>query len=109
MSSLYDPLTMDELQLKNRVSMAPLTRNRARPHGVPVSMAAVYCSDAVRGELAVSSGDADAAAYGRLFLANPDLLKRLRHREPINAPDPKTFYGGNAAGYMDYPDRSAHV
>jgi len=65
--------------------------------------------DAARGELAVSSGDADAVAYGRLFLANPDLPKRLSHRAPLNAPDPKTFYGGTAAGYIDYPDWSAHV
>lgn len=59
--------------------------------------------DAARGELAVSDGRADAVAYGRLFIANPDLPKRLRHGGPLNAPDPKSFYGGSEIGYVDYP------
>jgi N-ethylmaleimide reductase len=60
--------------------------------------------DAARGELAVSSNHADAVTYGRLFLANPDLPKRLRHGGPLNAPDPKSFYGGTELGYVDYPN-----
>jgi len=60
--------------------------------------------DAERGELAVSSNHADAIAYGRLFLANPDLPKRLQHRGPLNAPDQKSFYGGTELGYVDYPE-----
>lgn len=58
--------------------------------------------DAARGELAVSYNHADAVTYGRLFLANPDLPKRLRHGRPLNAPDPKSFYGGTELGYVDY-------
>jgi len=45
----------------------------------------------------------DAAAFGRSFIANPDLPERLRTGAPLNAPDPATFYGGDAAGYTDYP------
>ena len=59
--------------------------------------------DAERGERAVSDGSADAVAYGRLFLANPDLPKRLSLRGPLNAPDTKSFYGGDEHGYIDYP------
>lgn len=60
--------------------------------------------DAERGERAVSDGTADAVAYGRLFLANPDLPKRLSRRGPLNAPDTGSFYGGDERGYVDYPE-----
>jgi N-ethylmaleimide reductase len=60
--------------------------------------------DAERGERAVSDGSADAVAYGRLFLANPDLPIRLSRRGPMNAPDTKSFYGGDERGYIDYPE-----
>ena len=60
--------------------------------------------DAERGESAVSAGSADAVAYGRLFLANPDLPTRLRRRGPLNVPDTKSFYGGDERGYIDYPE-----
>ena len=46
---------------------------------------------------------ADLVAFGRLFLANPDLLERLRLGAPLNAYDHTTFYGGGAKGYTDYP------
>ena len=60
--------------------------------------------DAERGERAVSEGSADAVAYGRLFLANPDLPTRLSRRGPLNVPDTKSFYGGDEHGYIDYPE-----
>jgi N-ethylmaleimide reductase len=60
--------------------------------------------DAARGELDVANNRADAVAYGRLFLANPDLPKRLRYGGPLNTPDPKSFYGGTELGYVDYPN-----
>ncbi len=59
--------------------------------------------DAERGERAIANASADAVAYGRLFLANPDLPARLRQRSPLTAPDTKTFYGGDERGYIDYP------
>lgn len=48
-------------------------------------------------------GDADLVAFGRLFIANPDLPKRIRLGLPLNPYDRSTFYGGNAHGYTDYP------
>jgi N-ethylmaleimide reductase len=59
--------------------------------------------DGLRGEEAVQTGHADAVAYGRAFLANPDLPGRLRLGAALNEPDPTTFYGGDAAGYTSYP------
>lgn len=52
---------------------------------------------------AVSSGAADLVAFGKGFIANPDLGQRLREDAAWNALDVKTLYGGGAAGYTDYP------
>ncbi|MBK1701559.1 alkene reductase [Thiococcus pfennigii] len=46
---------------------------------------------------------ADLIAFGRPFIANPDLVERLRRDAPLNTPDEATFYGGDAHGYTDYP------
>jgi N-ethylmaleimide reductase len=54
-------------------------------------------------EQAIRDGTADAIAFGRAFIANPDLPKRLEQRAPVNEPDPATFYGGTERGYIDYP------
>jgi N-ethylmaleimide reductase len=53
---------------------------------------------------AVANGTADLVAFGKLFIANPDLGRRLREAAPLNVPDRDTFYGGTAAGYTDYPE-----
>jgi N-ethylmaleimide reductase len=55
------------------------------------------------GAWAVSSGLADVVAFGRMFIANPDLVERIRRGTPLNAFDRATAYGGGAAGYTDYP------
>ena len=52
---------------------------------------------------AVASGEADLVAFGKGFIANPDLGLRLRRDAPLNPLDTKTLYGGGAAGYVDYP------
>ncbi len=52
---------------------------------------------------AVASGAADLVAFGKGFIANPDLGLRLQLGAPLNAPDKATMYGGGAAGYTDYP------
>lgn len=52
---------------------------------------------------AVESGRADAVAFGRSFIANPDLVQRLRRNAPLNTPDPKSFYTPGPVGYTDYP------
>jgi N-ethylmaleimide reductase len=59
--------------------------------------------DAESGEALLRSGEADAIAYGRLFIANPDLPERFRQGAPLAEPDRATFYGGGAEGYTDYP------
>ena len=46
---------------------------------------------------------ADLIAFGKLYIANPDLAERLQRGAPLNAPDKATFYGGSAKGYTDYP------
>jgi N-ethylmaleimide reductase len=52
---------------------------------------------------AVATGAADLVAFGRPFIANPDLVRRLRENAPLNPPQRETFYGGGAQGYTDYP------
>jgi N-ethylmaleimide reductase len=52
---------------------------------------------------AVETGAADLIAFGRQFIANPDLVARLAGNAPLNEPHPATFYGGGAEGYTDYP------
>ena len=51
----------------------------------------------------LQQGKADLIAFGREFLANPDLPERFRERVALNASDPSTYYGGGAKGYTDYP------
>jgi 2,4-dienoyl-CoA reductase-like NADH-dependent reductase (Old Yellow Enzyme family) len=55
----------------------------------------------------LEGGRADLYAYGRRFIANPDLVERIRIGAPLNEADPKTFYGGGAEGYTDYPTLAA--
>lgn len=50
---------------------------------------------------------ADLVAFGKLYIANPDLVERLRQDAPLNAPDKSTFYGGGERGYTDYPTLNA--
>lgn len=52
---------------------------------------------------AISSGYADLVAFGKLYIANPDLAKRFKLNAELNVLDPTTFYGGDAKGYTDYP------
>ena len=63
--------------------------------------------DAVRAEAALESGLADLVAFGRPFIANPDLVERLQTGAELAQPDPATFYApgpnGFEQGYIDYP------
>jgi len=52
---------------------------------------------------AIESGRADAIAFGRLFIANPDLVARLKQDAALNTPNPNTFYTPGPVGYTDYP------
>ena len=62
--------------------------------------------DKAMAEQAVKDGSADLVAFGRPYIANPDLVERLRSNAPLNQPDQATFYGGGAKGYTDYPSLS---
>jgi len=70
-------------------------------HPGPIGGAGSY--DVAKAERLLSEGFIDAAAFGRSFIANPDLPRRLQEGLPLNAPVPDTFYGGAEAGYTDYP------
>ncbi|MEO7392237.1 MAG: alkene reductase [Ramlibacter sp.] len=58
--------------------------------------------DKALAEQSLANG-ADLVAFGKPFISNPDLVKRLAHNAPLNVPDKSTFYGGGAKGYTDYP------
>ena len=59
--------------------------------------------DKASAEAAVDSGKADLIAFGKPFIANPDLVERYKHDKPLNPLDQATLYGGGAKGYTDYP------
>ncbi|MBC3971661.1 alkene reductase [Xanthomonas translucens] len=59
--------------------------------------------DKALAERVIAAGTADAVAFGRPFIANPDLVERLRRAAPLNPLDADTLYGGGAKGYTDYP------
>jgi N-ethylmaleimide reductase len=73
---------------------------RAQYRGV-LMLAGGY--DGATAEQALASGRGDIIAFGRLFIANPDLPTRLQDDLPLNEPDPSTFFGGDSRGYIDYP------
>ena len=54
-------------------------------------------------EATVASGQADAIAFGRLFISNPDLPERIRQGAALTPYNRSTFYGGEETGYTDYP------
>ncbi len=58
--------------------------------------------DLASAEATLAAGEADAVAFGKLFIANPDLPKRFRLNAPLNAWDMATFYADGAEGYTDY-------
>jgi N-ethylmaleimide reductase len=55
-------------------------------------------------EAAIKAGHVDAIAFGRIFISNPDLPRRLQHGFPLTPYNRATFYGGEEAGYTDYPE-----
>jgi N-ethylmaleimide reductase len=59
--------------------------------------------DKARADAALASGAVDLVAFGKAFLANPDLPARFAAGASLNASDPATFYGGSEKGYTDYP------
>ena len=84
-------------------SRPPLFRALREIFGGALMVNSAY--DGPRGEAALAAGAADLVSYATLFLANPDLPERLIEGGPLNEPVRKTFYGGGAEGYTDYPFR----
>jgi N-ethylmaleimide reductase len=78
----------------------PLFRN-------PIISAAGY--DKAQAEAQLKSGNADLIAFGTPFIANPDLVARLKQNAPLAQGDRASFYGGDAKGYTDYPSLEAAV
>ncbi|MEC5344979.1 alkene reductase [Brenneria populi] len=67
---------------------------------------AVIANDGLTRESAerlIADGEADAASFGRLYIANPDLAERFRRNAPLNALNSATIYSADATGYTDYP------
>jgi 2,4-dienoyl-CoA reductase-like NADH-dependent reductase (Old Yellow Enzyme family) len=54
-------------------------------------------------EHVIAASEADAAAFGKLYIANPDLVERFRRKAPLNALNSATIYSNDARGYNDYP------
>jgi N-ethylmaleimide reductase len=75
-----------------------------RVFGGPLISAGAYTAESAAA--AVEKGQVDAVAFGRMFLANPDLTERIRKHAKLNNADRATFYGGAAHGYTDYPTLS---
>lgn len=70
-------------------------------HPGPIVGAGGY--DRAKADRLIGAGLVDAAAFGRTFIANPDLPRRLAEDLPLNEQRPESFYGGDAEGYTDYP------
>jgi N-ethylmaleimide reductase len=66
----------------------------------PLLSAAAYTPESAA--VAVEQKHADAIVFGRLFIANPDLVERIQRNSPLSASDRSTFYGGGEHGYTDY-------
>jgi N-ethylmaleimide reductase len=80
----------------------PVAAGSLRPlFGGPVIAAGGF--NAAGAEAILAKGEADLVAFGRHFLANPDLPERLRRDLPLNPYDRSTFYYGGEKGYADYP------
>ena len=76
--------------------------------GDPISATKALDAGLIDKIVGEDSLEADAIAFGRPFIANPDLPERLRRDAPLNPPDPAFFYGVTGArGYTDYPALSA--
>src|SRR5712672_1170802 len=92
-------------------------RAEVNPQNVPSAMAlfrphwrgTLITAGGFTGETAnaaIEAGHADAIAFGRIFISNPDLPRRLQRGFPLTPYNRATFYGGDMAGYTDYPEHN---
>ncbi|MFL6706996.1 MAG: alkene reductase [Massilia sp.] len=98
---LIEPRIAGNIEDETR-NQAPVAAQSIRKHYAGTIIAAGgfgrHSADAI-----LRDGDADLVAFGRHFIANPDLPERFRHNWPLNEYDRPSFFGGSAAGYTDYP------
>ncbi len=80
---------------------SPLSPAMRRHFGGRIVLNSDY--DGASGQARLDEGIADAISFGRTFIANPDLVTRIRDRAPLNPANPRTFYSQGAEGYTDYP------
>lgn len=97
---LVDPRTDNHNTVENHTQGFPVGYFRPIFNGTLIT-AGGY--DLELGNAVLASGDADLVAYGRLYIANPDLPERFAANAALNKPDRDTFYGGDEKGYIDYP------
>lgn len=89
-----------EADIRHGANVMALSLIRDTYKGVLITNGAY---DKERGTTTVGNNQADAVAYGTLFIANPDLPERFKADADLNEPDPNTFYTQDEKGYTDYP------
>ena len=116
----FDDIALLAAQALDALGIAFLELRELKPHGTygasevprlspiirqhyrgPLILNSDYTGESAQADL--DSGIADGIAFGRPFIANPDLVERLRTGAPLNAWDASTFYTQGAEGYTDYP------
>jgi 2,4-dienoyl-CoA reductase-like NADH-dependent reductase (Old Yellow Enzyme family) len=113
-SNPRDTFTYVASELKKRgiafiCARESLGDNRLGPH-LKATFGGVYIANEgftkESAEQVLAAGEADAVAFGKLFISNPDLPERFKRNAHLNPPDPTTFYAEGAKGYTDYPTAS---
>ena len=104
---LVDQLPADQMAYLN-VSLAHSTEPAADYHALlkprfPGNYITGGGLSAESAEALLAEGRADAVVFGSAYIANPDLVERLRRRAPLSQPDPATYYTPGPKGYSDYP------
>jgi N-ethylmaleimide reductase len=102
---LIEPRIAGNIEDESR-DQAPVAAQLIRKHYKGAIIAAGGFSQA-SAEAILQAGDADMVAFGRHFIANPDLPERFRNGWALNAYDRPSFFGGTEAGYTDYPFHQA--
>jgi N-ethylmaleimide reductase len=104
---LIEPRVLGNVDDESK-DQAPVAAQLIRKHYKGTIIAAGgFAADSA--EAIIAAGDADLVAFGRHFIANPDLPERFRNNWPLNAYDRPSFFGGNEVGYTDYPVYDAEL
>lgn len=98
---LIEPRIVGNVEDESRDQSPVATQTIRRHYAGTIIAAGGFKRDSA--EAIIAAGDADLVAFGRDFIANPDLPERLRRNLPLNAYDRPTFFGGTEIGYTDYP------